>query len=52
MAVNGHVHDSGVLLKNLLRAVAMMDIPVQNEHPLSASSLHAAQHSGAPFLMG
>lgn len=51
MAVNGHVHNSGVLLKDLLRAIAMVDIPVQNEHSLGASSLHAAQHSGAPFLM-
>jgi len=44
MAVDGHVHHSRVLFKDLLSAIAMVDVPVQYEHPLSSCSLHTPHH--------
>ncbi len=39
MSVDGHVHDSGILFKDLLGAIAVVYIPVQYEHSLSARCL-------------
>ncbi|KAA6427120.1 MAG: hypothetical protein FRX49_02877 [Trebouxia sp. A1-2] len=45
MAVDGHVHHCWVLFKDLLSTIAMVNIPVQYEHPLSSCSLHTPHHS-------
>ena len=45
MSMDGHVHNSGVRLKDLLCAIAMMHIPVQDEHSLSTIRLRTHTHN-------
>mmetsp|Transcript_22932 Transcript_22932/g.58556 ORF Transcript_22932/g.58556 Transcript_22932/m.58556 type:complete len:317 (-) Transcript_22932:697-1647(-) len=47
VAVDGHVHDRVVVLKDVLRAVAVVDVPVQDEHALRARRLRRlGRHRG------
>ena len=40
--MNRHVEDGGIMLKNVLCAIAMMDVPVQYKHPLCTCPLRSS----------
>ena len=44
--MRGHVHHCGVGLKDVLRAVPMMDVPVQDEDPTGARRLGGSGRNG------
>lgn len=46
VAVQGHVEDGGVLLKDVLRAVAVVHVPVQDEDATRARGLRMDRQVG------
>ena len=42
LAVHRHEEDAVVILKDVLGAIAMMDIPVQDDHLLGSSGLQSS----------
>lgn len=46
VAVQGHVEDGGVLLEDVLRAIAVVHVPVQDEHAPRARGLQVDRQVG------